>query len=227
MIILNNLNMDNTTLQAIQNRDQIVLFLRHGERYKIKTMEDALGALLTDNGKAASYNLGKELAHIDTFNLYHSPIPRCEQTAFEIHKGLNTKDGNSTVTGPLLDLGGPYVKGDWRELSQMVDSMGQSAFLRIWFDGDIPETKMMPLEKAAQNQCNIIRDQLKKNSGSAINITHDWNIMIVREYFFNLKHEDIDAPGFLDGIAAFWEGSRMVLFYNGNAITIDSEVAST
>jgi hypothetical protein len=93
----------------------------------------------------------------------------------------------------------------------MVEEIGQNAFIRKWFNSEIPDSLIAPLEESAQTQFSIIADQLLSRKESFINITHDWNIMILREYYLGLKHEEIGQPEYLDGLYAYLNAESIIL----------------
>ena len=203
------------TIQYLPENLKPALIIRHAERYSIDGLRNALDALLTEKGKEDAFELGKDLARPGPINLYHSPVERCRQTAEFILKGINSVRKNSRLIGPNIDLGGPYVVGDFNELINLINEHGFSKFTRMWFDGRISDKLLMPLDAAAETQVMVLKQQVKNEVSSSVNVSHDWNIMLLREYFFNLKHEDIGMPDFLDGIALYSQKGRMILQYHG------------
>ncbi len=198
----------------------IAIMIRHAERDPITNMSNALDALLTDKGKKDAFDLGQRLTHYSPINLYHSPVPRCQQTAAYILEGFNTTRNSATLTGSIMELGGPYITGNWADITQTIKKYGQSKFVRMWFNNEITPDIIMPLHVAAKIQLKIIAGQLQSGI-SAINITHDWNIMIVREYYFNLRHEDIGEPDFLDGFCAYIIQDDLHIHYHDNKKVIN------
>ena len=196
------------------------IILRHAERDPIEHMGNALTPLLTERGKAESFELGMALSALGPVTTFHSPVPRCQQTAVEIARGINEGKGSARDGGQITGLGGPYIAGDWLQLADTVQRMGQERFIRTWFDGGFPPDWIMPLPDAAGTQSRILIDQLKGLEGSAINVTHDWNIMIIREHYFGLRHEDIGEPGFLDGLSALLKDGSVILRYRGRIAEI-------
>ena len=193
--------------------------IRHAERDPIIRMSNAIEALLTDKGKKDAFDLGKRLTLRGPINLYHSPVPRCKQTAECILEGFLSSKNSARLTGSLMELGGPYITGNWLDITNNLEKYGQSQFVRKWFNNEICPDIIMPLQDAAKIQLDILAGQLKSGI-SAINITHDWNIMIVREYIFNLKHEVIGEPDFLDGFCAHIEHDDLHIHYHENAKAI-------
>jgi phosphohistidine phosphatase SixA len=199
----------------------IAIMIRHAERDPIEIMANALEARLTNNGKLAAYKLGQSLARYNPMSIYHSPVPRCIQTAESIFDGIVSCNESATIVGHLLELGGPYITSSWDAIVNSIAELGHSMFLRKWFDNELPSNLIMSLPEAAHLQLNILVNQLRSCNSSSINITHDWNIMIVREYYFNLRHEDIGDPDYLDGVCAYFQQDRLHLRYHEHEKTID------
>jgi len=209
-----------TYIKNLQSAERVSLLIRHAERYPIEDMKDALQIRLTEKGHADSKNLGINLAPFGPFSVYHSPVPRCMETAQMIFQGLSLDDTESSLNGDLLELGGPYVKGDWLELVRRTRSEGPSNFIRQWFDTSQHDDIMVSLKEAALFSISFLKEQLIKSKTSVINVSHDWNLMILREYFFDLRHEDVGMPDFLDGVALFNKGESLLLMYHDNVIPL-------
>jgi hypothetical protein len=204
----------------------VALMIRHAERHPIEQMINALEVQLTERGIKDSYKLGEMLARFCPINIYHSPVPRCRQTAVNILDGIQSQDDRAILSGYLLELGGPYITGDWGAVVASIEKQGQTRFLRRWFDNELPSTLIMSLPEAAHIQLQILANQLASTDVSSINITHDWNIMILREFYFNLKHEVIGDPDFLDGLYAYMSDGKIILRYHENQTIIDASTVT-
>ena len=213
--------MNQNLLNLPEVTGKLAIIIRHAERDPIEFMANALEARLTDNGKADAFQLGRSLARYNPVNIYHSPVPRCLQTAESILEGIVSCNEPATIVGYLLELGGPYITSTWDAVVNSIEKFGHSAFIRKWFDNELPSNLIMPLPDAAHMQLGILVNQLQSGNYSSINITHDWNIMILREYFFNLRHEDIGDPDYLDGVCAYLYQDRLHLRYHEHERTID------
>jgi phosphohistidine phosphatase SixA len=200
---------------------RVAVIIRHAERDPIDFMTRALEAQLTPVGKSDAFQLGQSIARYNPINIYHSPVPRCTQTAECIFEGIRSCNEPATIVGYLLELGGPYITSTWDAVVNSIEQFGHSAFIRKWFDNELPSNLIMPLPEAAQTQLNILANQLRSGISSSINITHDWNIMILREYYFNLRHEDIGDPDYLDGVCAYLHQDRLHLRYHEHERIID------
>jgi len=208
-------------IQNIPEKTKFAMIIRHAEREPIKRMVNALDAPLTEKGKQDSFNLGQRLSGLSPIKLFHSPAPRCRETAEKVREGINNKSGNAENCGESWDLGAPYITGDWQIIAEKVEKIGYSKFIRLWFDNNYDDGFLMPLDRAAHIQLMIMINQLKNETVSTINITHDWNIMLLREYFFGLRHEDMDIPDFLDGVISFIKGNEIHLLYDNESRIID------
>lgn len=194
--------------------------VRHAERFPINNMANALNILLTSKGKQDAYLLGQNLSRYSPFSIYHSPVPRCKETADSIREGIVNAHQKATMDGFLLDLGGPYITGNWDVIVNSIEKMGHGVFVRKWFNNELPDDMIMSLPEAAHVQLMILVNQLRSHSNSTINVTHDWNIMIMREYYFNLRHEEIGDPDYLDGVYAFFRKGILHLCYHDHQVTI-------
>jgi len=195
---------------------RVAIIIRHAERDPIDIMTRALEARLTPGGKSDAFQLGQSLARYNPISIYYSPVPRCMQTAECIYEGVASRNAQATLAGHLLELGGPYITSTWDEVVNAIEQFGHSVFIRKWFNNELPSNLIMPLPEAADIQLSILAGQLRSSASSSINITHDWNIMILREYYFNLRHEDIGDPDYLDGMCAYLHHDGMHLRYHGH-----------
>ena len=193
------------------------MMIRHAERFPIRNMGDPMDALLTEQGKRDAFAYGEAGAVLSPLTLYHSPVERCRQTADHIAAGVRNSGGEAAVSGVLDALGGPYAVGNLQEIPQLISEYGIRNFLRMWFDGRLPHGHLMPLAEAARIELDCIRDASSRHDSSVILVTHDWNIMIVREHLLQLPHEEVGYPGFLDGLSYYRPDGREALL----AHTID------
>lgn len=187
------------------------ILIRHAERFSIRSVKNPNDALLTEKGKQDAFQYGRRAASLSPAVLHHSPVERCGQTARAIAEGISAAGGTAVIAGTMLELGGPYILGKIEELPSIVGQMGFDFFLRKWFDGELPAGLMMGLTEAAELQLKAFRSCLDGDGYSHILVTHDWNIMLLREYFFNLKHEEVGSPGFLEGLGLYRKGGKEYL----------------
>jgi broad specificity phosphatase PhoE len=195
--------MDGKFFPVLERLKPVTMMIRHAERFPIRDMGNPMDALLTEKGKRDAYEYGKKAAGLSPVTLLHSPVERCRQTAENIARGIRDSGGTAEVEGVHDVLGGPYAVGNLNEIPRFIEEYGLRKFLRMWFDGELPDGHLMPLREAAEIEMECIRETSRRYSTSLMLVTHDWNIMIVREQVLGLPHEEVGYPGFLDGITYY------------------------
>ncbi|HOX43333.1 MAG TPA: histidine phosphatase family protein [Myxococcota bacterium] len=191
----------------------LALLLRHAERASIDTIEDSYRALLTPAGMTAARLLGGRLAHLRPIRLAHSPVGRCRQTAACLAEGIQAAGGEATLLGERTELGGPYML-DFRAAMAAVLDEGGGRFVRAWFDGRPPADGLVrPFREAARGQLEALLASLREPGarGVWLGISHDWNLLLLREGYLGLRHEAAGWPDYLEGLAAWLDDGRLVL----------------
>lgn len=200
------------------------LLIRHAERQEISDVMKMFDALLTEKGRADAFALGGKLASTGSIVLYHSPVARCRETAEMIAAGIIDAGGSAEVRGATNDLGGFYLVGDGREMIPLIRKHDFLPFVRLWFDGALQPGLMMPLADAARAQLAFLEAQLGEGAFSFINVTHDWNVMLLREHYFGMRHDNLGAPAYLDGVACFRDGGSVRLRASGEEKAVESVI---
>jgi hypothetical protein len=82
----------------------------------------------------------------------------------------------------------------------------------------------MEPDQAAGGQLAVLASQLADPdwSGLSLNVTHDWNMLLVRNHYFDLDQGALGWPDYLEGVAAFLEDGRLVLQFGPHRVTVDS-----
>jgi hypothetical protein len=183
---------------SLPGRSAIVI--RHAQRCEIKGAQAYWTCGLTEAGMEQAHAFGRSLAgRFPGYRIFHSPVKRCGQTALAISEEL----GGAPVH-PEKALGVSYIRVSVEEGFAEADKHGNN-FLREWFDGRVPAGMFMPLAEAR----DLLIAYLKSKTEQApcgtldIHITHDWNINVLREGIFGLRHEDAGWPDYLSGLAFF------------------------
>jgi hypothetical protein len=189
----------------------VAVLMRHAERDQFKLGKET-DPLLTKRGHRDSYELGRDLSVLAPVRIFHSPIKRCEQTAQELCRGLAENNGRCEINGVIEDVGPSLYVTDIKRIIMALEEQG-SGFFRLWFDGKLPEDLIAPVEVAAERELSILTAQLTEDRHFTLNVSHDWNIMVLLEHYFKLKHEDIGYPGFLSGVVAYRENQTVHLYY--------------
>jgi len=186
-------------MSALPPESTAVALVRHAEREPIPSFQENDAAALTRQGEADAYQVGRHLPVGRPIRLFHSPIGRCQMTAVRIAEGFRSVGGSAEVLGCAPLFGGPYVV-DAEEISHLLAGMGDH-FVRAWFDGEIPSTAILPPQDAARQQWHAMRGVAREAPAGSLTLvcTHDWNIMLVRETYLGVRHEEHGWAEFLDG----------------------------
>lgn len=205
-------------------RGRAALVLRHAERFPVVDLATHEEILLTENGHLAARAAGAELHDAlggRTLVVGHSPVERCAQTARGIAAGFQDRGGRVREVGAVAHLASPFVV-DKGKAYALVNGYGH-AFIRAWFDGEVPHDCFHPRHRAAREQLDAIVDALRgcDEEEVAVFVTHDWNIALVREEFLGVKHEDFGWPDYLDGLALFAEPDRVRLAVGDRAVVVE------
>ena len=191
-------------LSDIGTYTKAILFMRHAERYEINDMRTSHKVLLTEQGKEDARDLGTSLAgKTDKIRFFHSPVPRCRQTAECVIRGFSENGGNADLEGSLSWLSGDFIRADQEYISRYVTEHGSEVFLRHWFDGVIPAETITPLEEAAEHEMKFLLEQLDTAEGLVVDITHDWDMSLLIEHYLGLRHEKVGIPGFLEYVILY------------------------
>jgi broad specificity phosphatase PhoE len=207
----------------LKKLEPVTMMIRHAERFPIFNVSSAWNALLTEKGKEDAFRYGAEAAVLSHLTIYHSPVQRCRQTAEYIVKGVGEAGGSADLGGPLEEIGGSESIGSFESIQAPLREYGISEFLRMWFDGKLIEGDIHSLEHAAAIGYGCIKEKSRAHENSVIMVSHDWNIMILREYLLHMRHEDVGYPDFLDGITYYRMGGAEKMF--AHHIDFDNRIA--
>lgn len=175
--------------------DKKYLILRHSIREPITDAKDSYRQRLTDEGILLAHHLGKTLSyHSDNFTFFHSPVPRCEQTATSISEGILTNKKQTIEIKPFEPLAGFFYR-NWDYCAEL---MNKQEFTNKWFANEIPTDCIMPIKEAANKMFNEITSHNNDNVTN-IFITHDFNVFCLKSLFFD-RYEEMEVPTYLEGI---------------------------
>jgi len=186
----------------------IAILMRHAERGHFSHPAEGASVPITPQGAINAAALGRSLAKFSNLHLTHSPVGRCRQTAEALGRGAMEAGSRVTMLGEDGRLGGPYMLN----VSAALDKAGELGyrFVREWFDGHICPSLLKSRRETALEQVATVNDHLRHaKQGLVIMITHDWNLLAVREELFGLRHEDDRWPGFMDGVVV-WRSAEQI-----------------
>lgn len=193
-----------------------VLLIRHGQREPIYDIRQSERAALTVSGRKSAHLLGQRLRRLQPTRIFCSPVRRCLHTGEAMQRGIGHRTRAKLI--PDCDfLAMPYLL-DLTACLELASRIGAGPFLRVWFDGRLSPNMVMPPAKAARlllRQLDICRRWWKK--GLHIHVTHDWNLILLRNFALGGDIDPDRWPDFLNGL---W------LDFSGTKITV-SETKST
>lgn len=174
-----------------------VAVMRHSARDDITDIRDAPFVPLNEAGMEAARAFGAALPKGRRLVLRHSPIPRCEQTATQILLGY----GGGASEGPDEGLGIPYVL-DLSGLVALAGQMGQREFATRWFKDDLAPGVVQPSAVAARALATLATERLERADAGDIHllVSHDWNVLLLRERLMGIALQEVGWLAFLDGV---------------------------
>ena len=176
--------------------------IRHAQRHPLGSTTDPTKALLTDAGKAAAVALGGRISGFRHLRLFHSPVMRCQQTAECIAEGAASSGMRIEVCGARPRLGFVCTKDEAAALT-LYTEIGDE-FVTRWLSGVLPEGMMEdPVDTVRHNLleiCATLEHATDHGPRLDLHVSHDWNIMVMRELLVGVRHEEVGWLGFLDGL---------------------------
>lgn len=213
------------TLHALTPHRTVAAVMRHAARHPIANPAEPTLAEITEEGAKAAEAFGAQIAGFDHVRLFHSPVKRCGQTAECIARGAAGAGLTAEVIGPREELGVDYIL-DLNEAGRLTVKHSDY-FVRLWFTGQVPATVIRPAPGLAERKVNYVAARLREPSPRGrrldLHVSHDWNIIILRELLLGVRHEDAGWLTFLDGVAFAPEAERLRAFYRGRNASVPAE----
>jgi hypothetical protein len=213
-----------SSIAALAPFDRALLLLRHAERGPVTDIGTHASVLLTERGLLDARVLGGLIGRrFGPVAVWHSPVPRCRQTAQALAEGAGAVvAAGATVAGPLEWLGGDFIGGEPAWINTQFAASGHDGFLRLWFDGAYAPARIAPLPEAADYEMRQAVSHLDAcDVPLSIAVTHDWNLLLLRERYLGLRHEDVGLPSYLDSVALLRRGAVTTLWSLGRTARVD------
>lgn len=195
------------------------VFLRHAERFPILDAAEPTLAEITPNGAAAAEAFGAQLTGFDCIRLFHSPVKRCLQTAACIAQGAQSIGCSVELVGPEDALGVDYIL-DLREAGRLTVLHGNH-FVRLWFSGQVSPTVIRAARQIAARKLAFLTQRLQEPCAQGrrldLHVSHDWNIIVLRELLLSVRHEEAGWLTFLDGVAFSAHATGLQAVYRDHA----------
>lgn len=214
--------------EHLNGRGPASVIVRHAERFPVRSIYDSLAVGLTEKGKEDAVTFGRSIEGSWEVRLFHSPAVRCRETAEGIADGLGINGHRVRSIEEAGTLCAPYLK-DPRVLGD-ADRLGY-AFMRSWFDGSFDRAWLSPTSEAADMVLAPVIKSLRSSSSPRsldIHVSHDWEIVLLREEVLGIKYEDAGWVDYLEGLmftatgdgytAASAQGQRRFFFRDGHRL---------
>lgn len=185
--------------------------MRHAEREPVHDLRRHELALLTPRGHEQAREAGALLAAAAPYvRVHHSPVERCGETARGLVEGIKKAGSRAELVCEVPALASPFVLDRSRVDELFIQQTSFHGFLRDWFDGKFPSDVLMPRGPAALSQVAAVLEHLTHKDALHVFVSHDWNILLVREELVGHRIED-GWPQYLDGFALAIEGDELVI----------------
>ena len=108
-------------------------------------------------------------------------------------------------------------------MARILDRMGHQQFGYRWLKGQIDETIIEPPEKVASKTIKGVLALMKPDGTKTmdIHITHDLNVLAVRDLISPVPNEHFDWPAYLNGIIFTQNEDKVTLTQGQYSRTIE------
>ena len=182
-----------------------VALMRHSEKH-YGTVENDLMMRLTEEGKLAAYEFGRALPSGSLIQFFSSSVHRCIETSDLINEGCLSCGGKTKPNTVAFPLSPFFInKDDTRALQMSTNMAGDyPRFFRNWFDGKIPCNLIGDARQASQTLLDYLLELMQepKEKGN-ICITHDWHLILIKEYLLGQRPEEFGNIDYLEGVIIY------------------------
>jgi broad specificity phosphatase PhoE len=209
------------TIAGMADRPEpLAVLLRHSARGRLSDTRSSPLVPLSDEGRAAARAFGRGLPTGRRVVLRHSWVERCRETADLIAEGYREAGGRAEVAGADGPLGASYVR-DLDALASLADTLGRG-FVRPWLDGTADPAVIAPPAEAAAGMTDRIVRLLADSAPGDLHllVTHDWNVLVVREVCLGVRHEDAGWADYLDGVVFRPDGGGVEAIWRDRRVSL-------
>lgn len=168
---------------------------------------------LTDSGVASAEGLGATLSSIRPL-VYASasPVPRCESTAKAILRGGGWAE--EVALDWRLGDPGPFVV-DEEVSGALFLEVGILEIVRRQLTLVEPLAGMRTTSEGVDLLLGLTANDLRSSSRLNFYVTHDAILAVLVAYLYRLRIDEIDWPGYLDGLLLWRCGNRLHFIWRG------------
>ena len=199
-------------LSTVPHGVDVALVVRHAEREAIPTGEFGVDVPLTARGVAAAEALGRVSSVREEATVVSSPVPRCVQTAEAILRGGGWS-GAVTLDRRLGDPG-PFVV-DPEVSGALFLKLPILELVRRQLSDPRPPAGMRSACEGVAIILGLVAGDLQWQGRLNVYVTHDAILAVLLARLFRLTTDEIDWPGFLDGLLLWRSGGQLNLSWRG------------
>ncbi len=202
-------------LNQFPQNAKIVLLLRHSHRKESDDVKELESLGLTELGSKIANTFGSSLPKQRPLRLFHSPSPRCMETALKIIEGFQKVGGVSEYLGAISPLN--ETKSSKGFITTQALKYRGIEFIKLWQENQFSKKDIIPFSE----YCAIIYDNMIYASNTAqeggidIHVSHDLFIVALRYGWFD-RIKKYEWVSFLGGFAVSFNKSQNSLLDLGN-----------
>ena len=200
-------------LALIPENISAMALMRHAERKEFAVGHHGNDILLTDQGKEDAHAMG-ELMKSRISRLFHSPVPRCLQTAEQLADG----SGGHVCPEELMALRcDAYVDNFDAALTTLQRLVSEDNFYDVFVNTMATSGKNIPypyFKPPLVGAGDLTRPMLSC-SGICVGVTHDWLVNVAASYATGNIVGRTEYAGFLDTLFVWRENGGLRFYYKG------------
>ena len=172
-------------LTKFHKEAKIALFLRHSHRKGSNDPLELQKLGLTTKGHEIAEIFGTSLPRKRSIQIYHSPSPRCQETAERILKGFRKIGGSGKLMGATSPLNN--TKSNRGFITTQALKYQGIEFIQRWYDGFFPKDSIILFSDYCTTVYKqIINDLMNSETGGVIiHVSHDLFIIGLRFGLFD------------------------------------------
>ena len=200
-------------LSLVPPQADMALVVRHAEREDIPHGTIGNDVPLTDRGIGDAEELGARLSNLrPQMSATSSPVPRCESTARAILRGGHRPDG--VVLDWRLGDPGPFVV-DTAASEALYLEIGILEIIRHQLSRSEPPAGMRGTGEGVDLLLGLTVSHLRSTGRLDVYVTHDGILAVLVAYLFRLRIDEIEWPGYLDGLLLWRRGEHLHFAWRG------------
>lgn len=200
-------------LSSIPVQADAALILRHAEREDIPPGTFGVDVPLTAYGVESAERLGATLSGLRLqVRVTASPVPRCVSTGRAILRGGSRSE--QVALDSRLGDPGPFVV-DEEVSGALFLEIGILEIVRRQLTQVEPPAGMRPAREGVDLLLGLTANNLRSRGRLDIHVTHDAILAVLVAYLYRLPVDEINWPGYLDGLLLWRSGDRLNLIWRG------------